>query len=1379
MTEFASVRITGGLLSSSLLDRVFAGDPQVPGTKPETYGLERGESVRQQASRSWLYLVDVWQEFQRRIIEGGEAGGQAAVEARSARVTRERWLRILLRELGFRDLAADGSVDLDGKTFPVSHRSGHIPVHLLGWQTDLDHKTLSVTARAPQSMLQELLNRDEDRLWAILSNGATLRLLRDSAALIGSSYVEFDLEAIFGGELFSDFVLLYLVCHETRFIAHDDGGPQSCYLEQWRGFDAEQGERALDQLRRGVEEAVSILGTGFISHPANPQLRARLDPAAGTLRLDDLNRALLRLVYRLLFWFVAEDRNALLIPDPPGADAEAVARLRETRDRYNAYFSAVRLRQFARTHRGSRHSDLWEGVQLVFDGLGTVGGIPELALPGIGGIFESRQDDGRALPLDEPLAEARLANQALLGAVRALSLVRSRVGGGLRRVDFGNLGAEELGSVYESLLERIPHYDPEQLTYTLDVLPGNERKESGSYYTPTSLVECLLDSALDPLLDEACARPAPAERVAALLEITVCDPACGSGHFLVAAARRIAKRIAAEETGEPEPPVTVIRAALRRVTSRCIYGVDLNPMAAELARVALTMEAMETGKPLAFLDQNIRVGNSLLGTTPALLAEGLPDAAFSPIEGDDKKVATALKKQNAAERSGQHDLFSPAGIPVTNTELARRAERIVREVPDSLEDLHIHQQREAFELASSARWRQQKLLADAWCAAFVQPKADATRRTAITQATLKAFGNDNGTLESASAEELVTGLTRQYHFFHWHIEFPHIFRTGNEVTGIDAATGWAGGFSCVIGNPPWETIELKEEEFFSARSPDIANSANAAARKKLIAALANSERPADTSLYDEFVAELRKVAGWRHLLSSSRRYPKTGAGRINTYAVFAETGSTIIAATGRSGLVLPTGIATDATTASFFGDLVRHARLVSFLDFENEAFLLSRAVHHSLRFCLLTVCGRSVRINAASFAFSTRYIADLPSRRFAMPPEEILLVNPNTGTSPVFRSRRDAEITIGIYKRAPVLWRDEPEENPWAVSFRQGLFNMASDSGLFRTRDQLEQDGWTPTGNGFTRVGKQMLPLYEAKMIYHFDHRYGTYQGQTQAQANMGTLPRLTLQQQDDPYFVAEPRYWAQDFDTIDKAKSKPDKLFRVLGVTSRLSDKQWDRRWLLGWRDITHAGNERTLVSAVFPRAAAPDGNLLMFPAKGNPGGLLANLSAFVLDYVARQKIGGTHLKYFVIRQLPVLPPSTYTAPVSWLRHQPPADWIMKRVKELSYTTWDMEMFARELGDGGAPFRWNEERRTLIRAELDAAYFHLYGLEQTDVDHVMDSFEALRRREERQLGEFRTKRLILERYDAMGEAALTGREYQTILDPPPGHGARHPDSRP
>ncbi len=1299
MTEFSSLKIVGGLLSSDLLGRAFAGDSQVPGTSPESYGLERGESVRRQASRSWPYLLETWQDEKKR----------------------DRWTRILLRELGF-----------------TQQMPPHIAFRTLGWDVDLDHRTPHREARAPQSVMQESLNRDDTRLWGILCNGVTLRLLRDSATLVGSSYVEFDLKAIFDGELFSDFVLLYLACHESRFAVQGEGGPESCYLEQWRAFAAAQGERALDQLRTGVTQAISILGTGFISHPGNPQLRLRL--ANDELRLDDLNRALLRLVYRILFWFVAEDRDALLQPDPDvsaetshaiasGVSAETRARLREARDRYHHYFSAGRLRHLARHQRGTRHTDLFEAVQLVFDGLGSEGGVPELALPGIGGIFESRRDDGTALALDEPLAGARLSNEALVGAIRALSLVKPRDGGPMRRVDFGNLGAEELGSVYESLLELIPHYDPDNRSYTLTVLPGNERKESGSYYTPTSLVECLLDSALDPLLDEATAHGTAEEKVAALLALTVCDPACGSGHFLVAAARRIAKRIAAEETGESEPPEPEIRRALRRVVGRCIYGVDVNPMAAELAKVSLWLEALEPGKPLSYLDQNIRVGNSLLGVTPALLADGLPDAAFTPIEGDDRKVCAALKKQNAAERQGQHDLFSQSGIPVSNVVLSKRSAEITHTLPESLEDLHIHQQRQAEQLAASSERRIQKLLADAWCAAFVQRKTDVTRSIAITHAVLENFGTDDGSLNLAAAERLVTELIRQYRFFHWHVEFPHIFRVGNGTTDLDPKAGWSGGFSCVIGNPPWEQVQLDPREFFASRCPAIANAKNMTDRDARIASLADDDAP----LYAEYKAEQRINDGIKHFVHESNRFPLTSYGRLNTYSLFAETSRTIICATGRSGLVLPTGIATDSFNRHFFGDLVRNSKLASFLGFENEAFLLSRAVHHFVKFCILTTCGRATKVHLAEFAFDVRYMRDLAARKFAMPPDEILLVNPNSGTAPVFRSRRDAEVTIGIYRRVPVLWREQPEENSWGLSF-QLMFMMNTDSGLFRTSNE-----------------DSTLPLYEAKMIYHFDHRYGTYEEQTESQANMGTLPRLTLEQKNDPNCVVEPRYW------VDRTE-----------VFKRLARRSWDRDWLFGWRDVTNATNERTMICSVLPRSAVGHTNPLMFSTSQRLPCLYANLASFVLDYVARQKMAGTHLTFGFVTQWPVLQPSAYDE--DWLR-----SFIESRVLELTYTTWDIEPFARDVGDDGPPFRWDEERRFAMRAELNAAFFHLYGIDRDEVDYIMETFPIVKRKDIQQHGAFRTKNLILQIYDAMAEATRTGNPYQTILDPSPGEGPRHP----
>ena len=693
-----------------------------------------------------------------------------------------------------------------------------------------------------------------------------------------------------------------------------------------------------------------------------------------------------------------------------------------------------------------------------------------------------------------------------------------------------------------------------------------------------------------------------------------------------------------------------MRAALRRVVGRCIYGVDVNPMAAELAKVSLWLEALEPGKPLSYLDQNIRVGNSLLGVTPALLAEGLPDAAFTPIEGDDRKVVSALKKQNGSEREGQHDLFSQAGIPVTNAVLAKRAVEIARALPDSLEDLHIHQQRQALELAESAELRIQKLLADAWCAAFVQPKTAATRPTAITQAVLERFGTNGGTLELAAAQELVEDLARQYRFFHWHVEFPHIFRVGDGTTGVNPATGWAGGFSCVIGNPPWERVKLQEQEFFAARSPEIANAPNAAARKKLIAALKTSEDPSDRVLHEEFLTELRKASGESHLLRNSGRYPLTGQGDINTYAVFAETARTIIGPTARLGIIVPTKIATDNTTQQFFRDLVQSQSLASLFDFRYTShFFKSIAIAQGNRFCLLTITGESSSHMRLAFLCDSIAEALDPERQASLSVADIVLLNPNTGTCPTFRTSRDAQITIGIYKRVPVLWREDPEDNRWGLSFMR-MFDMATDAQLFRTREQLESDAWVLNGNIFTRDSSRMMPLYEAKMIHHFDYRFGDYRlAKIVPGKGVRQLPTPTPSDHDDPGYKVLPRYWVQEFDTLDRQRSRPDKPAYHLGVTSHLKARNWDRGWLLGWRRFGASVDERTMINAVMPLAAVGDSIFLMLSsASPNTCALLAaSLSSFVLDYAVRQKLGGTNLSYFLIKQFPVLPPQTYSEPV------------------------------------------------------------------------------------------------------------------------------------
>jgi hypothetical protein len=362
----------------------------------------------------------------------------------------------------------------------------------------------------------------------------------------------------------------------------------------------------------------------------------------------------------------------------------------------------------------------------------------------------------------------------------------------------------------------------------------------------------------------------------------------------------------------------------------------------------------------------------------------------------------------------------------------------------------------------------------------------------------------------------------------------------------------------------------------------------------------------------------------------------------------------------------------------------------------------------------------------------------------------------------VFSTRRDAEITIGIYRRVPVLWREDAAGgNPWNLQIRTRLWHMAEDAEHFRTGDSLAADGWQRDGSLHRKGDKLLVPLYEAKMLYPFDHRYGDY-AMRQKGSESTILPEVQLSSLIDPTYAPTPRYWVEDEE-----------------VQSRLSGL-WDRGWLLGWRGITHATNERTVLPSLLPRSAVGDTLLLMFPGTEATltTSLYANLASFPLDYCARQKVGGISLKVFTMRQLPVLAPVTYDASTLWSSSRL-LDWFRPRVLELTYTAWDLEAFGRDVGYVGAPFRWDLERRFLLRCELDAAFFHLYGLSRDDTDYVMDTFPIVRKNDEKAYGEYRTKRVILEIHDQMSETARTGRPYQTRLDPPPADPRiAHPDKR-
>jgi hypothetical protein len=827
-------------------------------------------------------------------------------------------------------------------------------------------------------------------MWGFVSNGLKLRVLRDNIRLTRQAFVEFDLQAMFDGKVYSDFALLWRLCHESR--VHADR-PEQCWLEKWSKAAAEQGLRALDQLRGGVENAVEALGRGFL-HPANTALLQNL--RSGTLQAVDYYRQLLRVVYRLLFLFVAEDRDLLFDPAAP----------EPARDRYALFYSTARLRRLAERLRGTQHTDLYQGVGLVLSRLGTTGS-PELGLPALGGLFDPA---GTA-----DLAGCRISNADLLEAVRALAVVSD--GRSLRPVDYRNLGSEELGSVYESLLELHPQFTPDPPAFVLKSASGNERKTTGSYYTPTGLITCLLDSALDPVLNEAAAGPNPEK---AILDLKVCDPACGSGHFLIAAAHRIAKRLASVRTLEEEPAPDAVRHALRDVIGRCVFGVDINPMAVELCQVALWMEALEPGKPLSFLKHHVQCGNSLLGAMPALLAKGIPDEAFEPIEGDDKRLCQTLKRQNREERRGQGDLFA-ALHPWERLGDVAAAIAGLDALPDDTAEQVRAKEKQYERLVAEGSYRTSgRFLADLWCAAFVWKK---TREFdyPITERVFRRVEKSPHDVTLWMYDE-ARRLARQYQFLHWHLAFPRVFRQpAKGEKPHNELAGWCGGFHVVLGNPPWERIKLQEKEFFTSRVAQPERLGSSGSREDYLAELQHAE----PRMWSEWLSARRESEAHAALVRQTGRFPLTAIGDINFYPLFAELADSLLCKGGVCGLILPQGVVTDKSYAGLFRTLLQTQRLISVRGFVNEQMLFP-AVMHNVKFCIFVfghIAAPGGPWPSAKLSFNAETVADSfqPDREHQLSFDDVTRLNPETQTCPIFPSGRSAAILASVYQRMSTL----------------------------------------------------------------------------------------------------------------------------------------------------------------------------------------------------------------------------------------------------------------------------------------------------------------------------------------------------------------------
>jgi len=972
-SSFIAITSEGGLLPADFLHELPDPKSTIEGVTPVAYHLAEGERLNEQINRSWNRLKGCWENFKKAIAE-------KSADDPTTTDTRERWLFPLFQELGFGRLTAAKPIEVDGRSYPVSHGWNQVPIHLVGSHADLDHRTpgaIGASKASPHSLVQSALNASGAHLWGIVSNGFNLRLLRDNIALTRLAFVEFDLQAMFDGDLYSEFFVLWLVCHESRFVGEK---PEQFWLERWKKSAEDKTLRALDDLYPGVKKAIAVLGAGLVSNRANGVLLEKL--RTGRLSTQDFYKQVLRVIYRLLFLLVAEDRDLLHLVDDTEVGIKA-------RRRYREFYSITRLRALTLYRAGTPHPDLWQVFQLVTAKLGSDTGCPELALPPLGSFLWT------AAQSTPDLFDSLISNRHFLEAVHALAFVQDN---NVRRaVDYKNLGSEELGSVYQGLLEMHPRINADAGTFELDIAAGNERKTSGSYYTPDSLVQCLLDSALEPVIAERLAKAkTPKEKETALLSLKVCDMAAGSGHFIIRAGHRIARHLARVRSGEEEPSPSIYRTALRDVIGHCLYGVDINPMAVELCKVTLWLEALEPGKPLSFLDHHIRCGNSLLGATPELIKGGIPEAAYDPIEGDDKTACTALKKQNKRENPKLGEWF--ANDEASIRDKLFQAATAIDEIADNRPE-DIHRKESAFHVAqSNYDFQKARDLADIWCAAFVIKKhfsanadqtsdlrpltSDATAALAETQAVMfggadeapKAKAKKTKAPSRADSEipigittqhlrDFVAGaalpdgllseakrLADQYQFFHFHLVFPEVFAQG--------------GFDLTLGNPPWEKLKVMDREFFSSLAPEIGAIQNKSDRAEKIQGLAKE----DKHLHDLWNESRRMADASGHLITLSGRFPLSSSGELNTYLPFTELALQCIKQSGRAGLVIKSSVFSADAASLLFDFVMQNRRLVSLYDFRNWENLFPGVGFHE-RFCLFTVAGGALDIKGVDCAF--------------------------------------------------------------------------------------------------------------------------------------------------------------------------------------------------------------------------------------------------------------------------------------------------------------------------------------------------------------------------------------------------------------------------
>ena len=1379
--DYTSIHIYGHLLSDDILHNI-ERDNTYEGNREQDFAMDIPVSAA--IDYVWSSLRNDWSFYKERA-NNERLVNKDPYGTRRARDLMER----LLQSLGYSLDRQATNIEVAGTGYDITYTCqslGKMPFIVIGENISadgsidtLDKCSLDYRAKggmrkkSAHATMLEYLNATEN-VYGIISNGQILRLIRNSGQLVKLTYIEFDLRRMLEEDKYTEFCLMFRLLHASRFQAKGD---EPCVMERWFNMSIESGNRIRNGLSLAVQKTMETIGNAVLTSEGKGNEALRNAFTEGTMDADKLNKELIHFIYRLLFLFIIEERGLVYqIPDSP--DAPDYKQLCEWQDIYKKFYAASRLRHLSELAylKQRQYFDLWQGLMDTFhlfepDTFGE-----RLGINPLGGVLFGRETL-------HWLKQCQVSNHDVLTAFSALNEFtderQQRV-----KINYSSLDVEEFGSVYEGILEMRPFVQPgvSAADWQFGFVGGLDRQSTSSYYTRPDLVQNLIKTTLEPVIKEKISHLSTTEeKVKALLNMKVCDAASGSGHIVLAMARTIAWYICTLRTGEDNPASLDYRQALREVISRCVYAVDYNPDAVELCKVVLWIEGYCAGKPLSFLDHHIRCGNSVLGVSALqMLIDGVPDKALT---AEDKDTLKALKKMNQEaikavngdsgneQLLGLENSFGVENMTAAQIGLADKI-RFINHLPeDTLEEEIIKQERWK-ELMDSARVDCLRRACDIYTYAFyntvkheeiIKEKEDVNGKWQLepevpyTKTVIRALQEIDAMecLEkgkplptyylqlSADFKTEVKRMADEQRFFHWCVEFPEVFAANK-------------GFDVMCGNPPWDKLQMEEEKWFAGKNNDIVKAANQADRKKKISQL----EAEDPILYQEFQKACNAIASQSNFVKNSGRFPLTAVGKLELSSLFAEL--CLSFTKDAWGLVLPTGIAVNDSNKYFFSKLIDENRLISLYDFENREKLFD--IDSRFKFCLITAGKAQAEPRTVSGGFYLTRIDHLldPRRIYTLRTDDFARFNPNTKLCPIFRTAKDANLTAKIYRKAPILINDETKENIWGIRFMM-MFNMASASSVFRTRKQLDELGGQLQRDSYIVENDVYVPLYEGKMFWLYNHHYASFPNEYEVEKRPSSINSTPYSILADSCSSIAPWYWVNK-SLVDSRLIDGDKEGNVRW--------KWEHSYYIAFRDVARAADARTCIASLMPSGiAAGDKAPLVFTSRSliPSACFAAMLSSLVFDYVARQKVGGSSMALFIMKQQPTLTPDQIPSAMQWQ--------IVKRVAELCYFNHDMDGWASELWEEmseeqrselpqlGAqqPWIYNPERRAILQAELDAIFAHLYGLNTEDLRYILDpedvcgkgcineTFRVLKDNEIRQYGEYRTKRLVLEAWNKFG----------------------------